>query len=231
VEDAEAVDPGLTLCLALGLAGCPISLWVGDLAAAKRYTKKLVDRTREFGLPFYSRFGAHFEAVLLIANGGHLEVGLRILGIAVDELTERRSRYRIWDGVTELAEALGRAGRFNEALALVDIGIEVSDGGYVAPELLRLKGELLWLETGPAGAEATKLFYQQALYKARQQGALSWELRAAMSLARLLRDQGRVVDALRSLQPVYNRFTEGFDTADLVAARKLLDELRDACHV
>jgi len=60
---------------------------------------------------------------------------------------------------------------------------------------------------------------------AHRQGALSWELRAATSLARLLRDQGRSAKALALLHPVYDRFTEGFDTADLKAAEALLDAL------
>jgi predicted ATPase len=60
------------------------------------------------------------------------------------------------------------------------------------------------------------------------QGALSWELRAATSLARLFRDQGRSGDAIACLQPVYDRFTEGFGTADLIAANQLLDEPDDA---
>ena len=63
---------------------------------------------------------------------------------------------------------------------------------------------------------------------ARRQEALSWELRAATSLARLLRDQGRPADAIACLQPVYDRFTEGFGTADLIAAKQLLDEIGDA---
>ena len=57
---------------------------------------------------------------------------------------------------------------------------------------------------------------------------MSWELRAATSLARLLRDQGRSANASACLQPVYDRFTEGFGTADLIAAKRLLDDLRDA---
>ena len=60
---------------------------------------------------------------------------------------------------------------------------------------------------------------------AREQGALFWELRIAISLARLLRGQGRSADAVGILQPVYDRFTEGFDTADLREARSLLEEL------
>ena len=75
-----------------------------------------------------------------------------------------------------------------------------------------------------AGATAEDHF-RQALDWARQQGALSWELRAATSLARLLRDQGRVTEALDLLTSVYDQFSEGFGTADLLSARALIDEL------
>ena len=71
---------------------------------------------------------------------------------------------------------------------------------------------------------------QQSLALAHNQGALSWELRTATSLARLLRNQGRPVDSIACLQPVYDRFTEGFGTADLIAAKQVLDELSDAGH-
>jgi predicted ATPase len=92
--------------------------------------------------------------------------------------------------------------------------------------LLRIKGELLLLQ-GAEGAEAkAEALFLQALDWARRQGSLSWELRAATSLARLLRDQGRPADALAVLQPVYDRFTEGFDTADLKAAEVILADLR-----
>jgi predicted ATPase len=68
--------------------------------------------------------------------------------------------------------------------------------------------------------------FRQALDCARRQGALSWELRAATSLARLLRDQGRRAKAQALLQPVYDRFTEGLDTTDLKAAKALLNALQ-----
>jgi predicted ATPase len=93
-------------------------------------------------------------------------------------------------------------------------------------ELLRIKGELLRLQDAPAAAAAAEEHFRRALDWARRQGALSWELRAATSLARLLRDQHRPADAMALLQPVYDRFTEGFDTADLKAAKALLDVLR-----
>jgi predicted ATPase len=93
--------------------------------------------------------------------------------------------------------------------------------------LLRLKGEVLVLQSAPAAAETAEDLFRQALGAARQQEARSWELRAATSLARLLRDQGRSVKAVILLQPIYDRFTEGFDTADLIAAKQLLAELGD----
>jgi predicted ATPase len=94
--------------------------------------------------------------------------------------------------------------------------------------LLRLKGELLLLQSTPAAVEKIEDLFRQALDESRRQEALSWELRAATSLARLLYDRGRSADAIGSLQPVYGRFTEGFDTADLIAAKQLLDELGGA---
>ena len=74
---------------------------------------------------------------------------------------------------------------------------------------------MLLLQGAPGAAATAEDHFRQALDWARRQGALSWELRAATSLARLLRDQGRSAEAMALLQPVYDRFTEGFDTADL----------------
>ena len=91
--------------------------------------------------------------------------------------------------------------------------------------MFRLKGELFLLQRTSGAAETAEDLFRQALDEARVQGALSWELRAATSLARLLRNQGRPADATACLQPIYDRFTEGFGTADLIAAKQLLDEL------
>ena len=90
------------------------------------------------------------------------------------------------------------------------------------PELFRIKGEiLLRLEAMPAAEGA----FNDALNMAREQEALFWELRAAISLARMRVTQGRAGEARRILAPVYGRFTEGFETADLRAARATLDSM------
>jgi predicted ATPase len=90
--------------------------------------------------------------------------------------------------------------------------------------LVRVKGDLL---RSKQGSDATaKGLFRQAIALARRQGALSFELRPAISLARQRQDQGRQGEALTCLRPVYDRFTEGFETTDLQAPKALLDDLR-----
>jgi len=93
-------------------------------------------------------------------------------------------------------------------------------------ELLRVKGELELMKSRCEAAAVEPIFLRSIAW-ARQQGALSWELRAATSLARLRERQGRSNEAFAALAPVYERFDEGFDTADLKSARGLLHELRE----
>ena len=108
----------------------------------------------------------------------------------------------------------------NEAMATV----EATGERWIEPELYRIAGEnsLISVARNEVKAQA---YFERALAVARQQQAKSWELRAAMSLARLWRDQGKVQQARELLAPVYGWFTEGFNTLDLKEAKALLDEL------
>ena len=214
IDEARATGHANSLCLALALAACPVALWARNLRAAAGYAQMLLDHARERSLPLWGAYGAAFQRVILIKEGGY------------EETAAPNFRFQSRNALTELAEALAQTGRTAQALALVESRLGLPDGDWVTPELLRLKGELLLLQNGSA-AEAEALF-RQALAGARRQEALSWELRAATSFARLLRNQGRPADAIACLQPVYDRFTEGFGTGDLIAAKQLLDELGDA---
>jgi predicted ATPase len=127
----------------------------------------------------------------------------------------------------KLAEMLACAGRIEEGLVEIDAALRhanETESLWCMPEVLRIKGSILAEHDEPVFA-AVNDHFTQALALARRQGALSWELRCATSLARLLRDQGRSGDATAQLQPVYDRFTEGFATADLKMAKALLDDL------
>jgi predicted ATPase/DNA-binding winged helix-turn-helix (wHTH) protein len=227
IEEAQATGYAMSLCYALGMAACPIALWVGNLADAARYTRILLDHSRQHGMPLWSEFAARFQRQVVL-KGGDVDAGSRPLDTALDEIVQPNAGFRYFTGVTELAEALAHAERIAEALALVEAGIEQSEGGWLTPELLRLKGELFLLQSTPAVAETAEDLFRQALDASRRQEMLSWQLRAATSLARLLLKQGRHADAIAGLKPVYGRFTEGFGTADLIAAKQLLDELSGA---
>ena len=124
-----------------------------------------------------------------------------------------------------LARACEIAGQIEEAVTLLDDALQIVERTgerWFAAELNRHKGQLL-LRQGHS--EAAEELYRKALSIAEEQGAKLWELRAAMSLARLRRDQGRHAEARDLLAPVYGWFTEGFDTHDLKEAKALLDEL------
>jgi predicted ATPase len=127
--------------------------------------------------------------------------------------------------LTYLAAAHRDAGQVSEGLAVADEGLALCATlvqRFHESELLRLKGDLLLLQEDCRGAES---HFHQALDLAQRQQALSYELRAAICLSRLLRAQGRHHDAHSLLRGVYDRFTEGFDTGDLRKARGLLAEL------
>jgi predicted ATPase len=102
--------------------------------------------------------------------------------------------------------------------------IEKTKERWWEAEVNRIAGEIALLSPDPDAAKA-ETYFERALDVARQQRAKSWELRAAMSLARLRRDQGKVQQARELLAPVYGWFTEGFDPRDLKEAKALLEEL------
>ena len=120
------------------------------------------------------------------------------------------------------------AGDHRGALVTIDEALDQSerndDRWYVA-ELLRIKGELLLRQNEPGAAASAGALFSSSLDWSRKQNALSWELRTAISFARLMEQQGRRNQARELLEPIYLQFTEGFATKDLVEARSLLTSL------
>jgi tetratricopeptide (TPR) repeat protein len=125
-----------------------------------------------------------------------------------------------------LAETCARSGRADEGLKVVDEALaEAGQYGVTEPELIRLKGELLLLRDAPAAQADAEDCFRRAIALAKGRSAKSLELRATMSLARLLDRQGKRAEARAALMELYGWFTEGFNTTDLRDAKALLDEL------
>ena len=128
-----------------------------------------------------------------------------------------------------IATALGKTGRFDEALRTIEESLSIIDRTgqrHCEAEVHRLKGELLLAQRTSNAADAEKCF-RTAINIARKQHAKSWELRATTSLARLLAKQRKRDKASTMLAEIYRWFTEGFDTPDLKDAKTLLDQLNE----
>jgi predicted ATPase len=150
------------------------------------------------------------EAIALISQGiaSLLEGGLRL----------RTPTYTAF-----LAEAQQSEGAIVDALATIEQALRANPDALThRPETLRIRGELRLKQGQTEPAEAD---FREAIALAQEMGAKAWELRATMSLARLLAGSGRRDEARTMLAAIYGWFTEGFDTADLKEARALLDEL------
>ncbi len=133
----------------------------------------------------------------------------------------------VWHAL--FAQCLEKQGNTDEALKALEAAVvhfERTGDALWEPEVHRLIGDLV-LRRNPSAPDRAEASYRRAIERARSQEAKSWELRAAASLARLWRDQGKPAEARELLAPVYGWFTEGFDTADLKDAKALLDELDD----
>jgi predicted ATPase/DNA-binding winged helix-turn-helix (wHTH) protein len=229
LEAAQATDHALSLCNALGHAAFPVALYVGDFSAAERHLSMLLDYLAEHALTVWNALGLCLRGLLLVNRGD--AAGLPLLRSALDELRDMRFRLRYSAYVGTLAGGLGAAERAAEARTAIEEALEWcerSEERWYMPELLRIKGDLFRLEGSTATVRAAEDHYRQALDWARRQDALSWELRAATSLAQLSEQHGRVREAAELLSSIYCRFNEGFETSDLRTARTLIDRLAPA---
>ena len=170
---------------------------------------------------------AAFYRGWILAQGGGTEEGLCLLHKGIAAFAPEGTRSFSPFPLRGWLEAAGAAGDLDVALELIAEGLERVERNqehWFEAELHRLRGEAL-LALSPEQAAEAEASYHQALAVARDQGARLWELRAATSLARLWRDQGKRQQAHNLLAPVYDGFTEGFDTGDLKKAKELLNEL------
>lgn len=216
-EAAERRDP-VTACLTL-IWATTILLWAGDWKKAEAYIEDQIQVAAENSLAPYKTLGLGLKGELLVRRG-EVRDGLRLLREALTGLRIHRYGLFVPALSAAMAEGLASLGQLDLALAQLDETLTSTAPGGIhnGPELLRVQGEVLLQAGNERAAEKT---FRQSLDLADRQGALAWRLRTATSLARL----PRPTDARAILADTYARFSEGFETADLRAAKSVLDQL------
>jgi predicted ATPase/DNA-binding winged helix-turn-helix (wHTH) protein len=239
VEEAETFDHPVTLCIAL-IWAVSVFIWQGDLAAADNYLDRFIVEADKHSLRPYQALGRGVKGELSVRRG-EAEAGIALLHDALETLHAHRYELLTTAFKSALAEGLAMAGRSDQAAAMIDETIALVERNgdlFTMPELQRIKGAILTTSPDPDFALAEGCFLK-SLDLAKRQAALGWQLRTATSLARLWLIQNLHDEARAVLAPVFARFTEGFDSSDLQAARELLDQQEndvsvkrgDASHV
>ena len=221
VDGFAGLEP-VTLPIALLWGGC-VFRWSGDLASARECIDRLISEAERHSLTPFRAIGYGLKGQLLIRQR-EIEAGVDLLRSALATLSAERYELYATELNGALAQGLAMMGRPDQALPTIDrtIGRLERQGELFMPELQRIRGEVLEKTADEPGAEEA---FRRSIELADRQSALSWRLRASMSLARLHARQGRREEAREVLAGTYTRFTEGFDTADLKAAERLLATL------
>ena len=225
LEGAHEIGQAGTLMVALFHAPFLLML-CGNYATAGAIVNDLVSLAEE-------KDSSHWRAGGMLVRGW----ALALTGKASDSIHTLVSGILAWRSrgstaflplfLSHLASVNAELARFDDAWRCIDeatAAVETTNERWCEAELNRIAGTIALKSPEPDAAKA-EAYFERALAVARQQQAKSWELRAAMSLARLWRDQGKVQQARELLAPVYGWFTEGFDTRDLKEAKALLEEL------
>jgi predicted ATPase len=196
----------------------------GNDALLGEWADELVAVANEQGFPHLAAQGATYRGEALVRNGRMAE-GLSLLREGSAAFSAAGNKIFVPYHTALLARACEIAGQIDEAIGQLNDALQMVERTgerWLLAELYRHKGQLL-LRQGQS--EMAEELYRKALSIAEEQGAKLWELRTAMSLARLRCDQGRRAEARDRLAAVYGWFTEGFDTTNLKEAKALLDEL------
>jgi predicted ATPase len=225
LRDAREIDHAATLMFALALTP-QVHFLSADYATVRAANEKLLAVAHDKNARYWKAVGTVLKGNLFAATGRSLD--------AIQEITSGLTAFRstgatlyVPSWLSYLARAYADLGKIDDAWRCIGeatAAIETTKQKWCEAEVNRVAGEITLTSSQPDAAKAQE-YFERALAVARQQQAKSWELRAAMSMARLWRDQGKCSEARDLLTPVYNWFTEGFDTCDLKEAKALLGAL------
>ena len=225
VEEALKMGQGGTLMFALSWTSFTEML-CGNYALAKTQLDEVLAQAEEKGFFFWKGQGTWEQGWLLVLTDKPSDA-VQMMTAGTIALRSTGSTFCGPCNASYLAMAYAKLGQLDNAWRCVGEAlttVEKTNERFWEAEAHRIGGEIALMSPEP-DADKAKAYFERALAIARQQQAKSWELRAAMSLARLWRDQGKAQEARELIAPVYGWFTEGFDTRDLKDAKALLDEL------
>jgi predicted ATPase len=226
LKDAREMGQAGTLMYALYHASSMTHLFCGNYSVATAQAQELFALADEKGALFWKAAGTVAQGYVLTLTDNAAD--------AVYMITSAITAYRSTGAtlyvpfyLSQWTRAYAELGQFDDAWRCIGeamTAVETTKETWCEAEVHRISGELALKSTEPDAAKA-EAYFERSLAVARKQQAKSWELRAAMSMARLWRDQGKRYEARNLLAPVYSWFTEGFDTLDLKEAKAMLDEL------
>jgi predicted ATPase len=225
IDEAASRNHPLSICISLTY-GPPVFLWSGNFQTAEDHIERLIEYAGRHSLEPYRAAGLGLKGAVAIARD-ELGTGIDLLRSALEILTTLKLNLLLTVSMGALAEGLSKSGQLEEALLTINqaIGRATECGStFDMAELLRIRAQVLAAMPQHDRDSAINCL-TEALAVAKAQSALALELRSTIDLAHLLAEGGQRDQARHDLALVYGRFTEGFETADLMAARQLMAEL------
>jgi predicted ATPase len=225
VSAVEALNHPVLYCTVL-LDAVAVFLWEGDYEEAERCAQRAITNATKYHLAVYRALALCWTGELLVATGDAAS-GVVMLQSSLEALNANHYNTVQLAAVRALAEGLAVCGQPDQALVNITKAIaraELTGTTLWLPDLLRARGEILLVQATPDLLEAEQSLLR-AIDVAKKQSSLSWELKAALPLARIWSQTGRSDEAKSILAMMPSKFAEGADTKDLVAAREFLNEL------
>jgi predicted ATPase len=225
LKDAREIGQAGTLMYALHVTSLAL-IECGKYVAENALVDELVALAEEKGGLFWKAVGI-LQKGFVLALTGKASDAVHMLTSGITAMRSTGARLFVPLFLSYLARAYAELGQFDDAWRCIGeamTAVQTTKESWFEADINRIAGEIALKSPAPDAAKA-EVYFERALAVARQQQAKSWELRAAMSMARLWRSQGKPRQARELLAPVYGWFTEGFDTLDLKDAKALLDEL------
>ncbi|MBY0610976.1 MAG: helix-turn-helix transcriptional regulator [Beijerinckiaceae bacterium] len=223
IDEAMRRNHPVTVCIA-HIYTIPVWLWSGDFSGAEILIDRVVEYAAKHSLRPYQTVGLALRGESLVLRGEWI-AGVELLRNTRAILNQERHHTLATVCGRALAEGLARMGEVNEALATIDSVIHLArtrNGAFDLPDLLRARA-LVLIASG-AKPDLVEACLREAIECASEQSAPGWELRAALPLADLWATRGERGPAQQLIAELYGRFTEGFDTADLMTARRFLEQ-------